>query len=135
MVACLGNQGSLADLGALALLEPPPPAAEGVSMAASRVVMHQIVLPSEVDALGICFGGQARAGLWYQVMFTHHLLVVISCRRASASAVRRVGPILPLHLSVSFLLPSAHFSPPALTVDAAGCFRAGHEPGMLLPCC
>lgn len=27
-------------------------------MGASRVVMHQIVAPSEVDALGICFGGQ-----------------------------------------------------------------------------
>ena len=23
-----------------------------------RVVMHQLVLPSEVDGLGICFGGQ-----------------------------------------------------------------------------
>lgn len=31
---------------------------EIVSMAASRMVMHQIVLPAEVDSLGICFGGQ-----------------------------------------------------------------------------
>ena len=31
---------------------------EIVSMAATRVVMHQIVLPAEVDSLGICFGGQ-----------------------------------------------------------------------------
>lgn len=30
----------------------------GVPMAATRVVMHQIVLPAEVDSLGICFGGQ-----------------------------------------------------------------------------
>ena len=29
-------------------------------MAATRVVMHQIVLPAEVDSLGICFGGQVR---------------------------------------------------------------------------
>ncbi len=29
-------------------------------MAATRVVMHQIVLPAEVDTLGICFGGQVR---------------------------------------------------------------------------
>jgi acyl-CoA hydrolase len=29
-------------------------------MAATRVVMHQIVLPAEVDVLGICFGGQVR---------------------------------------------------------------------------
>lgn len=27
-------------------------------MAATRVVMHQIVMPSEVDAHGICMGGQ-----------------------------------------------------------------------------
>ncbi len=33
---------------------------EIVSMAATRVVMHQIVLPAEVDSLGICFGGQVR---------------------------------------------------------------------------
>lgn len=30
-------------------------------MGATRIVMHQIVAPSEVDALGICFGGQVRA--------------------------------------------------------------------------
>jgi hypothetical protein len=34
----------------------PQPGA--VPMAATRVVMHQIVMPAEVDALGICFGGQ-----------------------------------------------------------------------------
>jgi hypothetical protein len=35
--------------------EPLP---ESVAMGATRIVMHQIVAPSEVDALGICFGGQ-----------------------------------------------------------------------------
>jgi hypothetical protein len=29
-------------------------------MDATRIVMHQIVAPTEVDALGICFGGQVR---------------------------------------------------------------------------
>ena len=29
-----------------------------VHMAATRVVMHQVVLPSDVDMMGICFGGQ-----------------------------------------------------------------------------
>ncbi len=29
-----------------------------VPIAATRVVMHQIVRPAETDALGICFGGQ-----------------------------------------------------------------------------
>jgi hypothetical protein len=36
-------------------VEPLP---ETVAMGATRIVMHQIVAPSEVDALGICFGGQ-----------------------------------------------------------------------------
>ncbi|KAJ9508666.1 hypothetical protein QJQ45_027960, partial [Haematococcus lacustris] len=40
----------------------PPAPAVAVPMAATRVVMHQIVLPSEVDGSGICFGGQEPAG-------------------------------------------------------------------------
>ena len=32
--------------------------AESVPMSATRVVMHQIVLPGEVDTAGVCFGGQ-----------------------------------------------------------------------------
>lgn len=44
-----------------------------VPMAASRVVMHEIVLPHMVDAMSICFGGQVSA-----VCFEHephkHLL-------------------------------------------------------------
>ena len=59
-ISARGWQGSLADMAQHDM--PPPAEAQGpVSMAASRVVMHQIVLPSEVDALGICFGGQVRA--------------------------------------------------------------------------
>jgi hypothetical protein len=41
----------------------PTPAADApatVPMGATRIVMHQIVAPAEVDALGICFGGQVR---------------------------------------------------------------------------
>lgn len=47
-----------------------PPAA--VPMDATRIVMHQIVAPTEVDALGICTGGQVTsiahhgAGVWLQ---------------------------------------------------------------------
>ena len=48
------------DLGSL-YLEDQALKEETVSMAATRVVMHQIVLPSEVDSLGICFGGQVPA--------------------------------------------------------------------------
>ena len=36
-------------------------------MATTRVVMHQIVLPAEVDALGICTGGQARLHVLHHV--------------------------------------------------------------------
>lgn len=42
---------------AAAAVEAEPPA--DVPMAASRVVMHEIVLPHMVDAMSICFGGQA----------------------------------------------------------------------------
>ena len=34
------------------------PLPKSLSMSATRVIMHQIVLPSEVDIMGICFGGQ-----------------------------------------------------------------------------
>ncbi len=49
----------LASLVATDLQAPaPPPAQAPVAMAATRVVMHQLVMPAEVDTLGICFGGQ-----------------------------------------------------------------------------
>ena len=51
-------QGNMADPANWPVEEDPKE--EIVSMAASRVVMHQIVLPAEVDSLGICFGGQVR---------------------------------------------------------------------------
>lgn len=34
------------------------PLPKSLPMSATRVIMHQIVLPSEVDLMGICFGGQ-----------------------------------------------------------------------------
>lgn len=34
---------------------------EELAMGTTRVVMHQIVLPSDSDTLGICFGGQVLA--------------------------------------------------------------------------
>jgi len=51
-------QGNIADPANWPVEDDPKE--EIVSMAASRVVMHQIVLPAEVDSLGICFGGQVR---------------------------------------------------------------------------
>jgi hypothetical protein len=40
-------------------------------MESTRVVMHQIVPPSECDEMGICFGGQVRAGGGLHVMLLH----------------------------------------------------------------
>ena len=34
---------------------------EELAMGTTRIVMHQIVLPSDSDTLGICFGGQVLA--------------------------------------------------------------------------
>ena len=34
---------------------------EELAMGTTRIVMHQIVLPSDSDTLGICFGGQVFA--------------------------------------------------------------------------
>ena len=41
--------------------EPLRPLPKTLPMSATRVIMHQIVLPSEVDLMGICFGGQVSA--------------------------------------------------------------------------
>lgn len=46
------------DTAATSCTSDVQPVPESVSMGATRIVMHQIVAPSEVDSLGICFGGQ-----------------------------------------------------------------------------
>lgn len=57
----LAAQGSTSS----SIVRSPAPSADvpdtlpdTVPMGATRIVMHQIVAPAEVDALGICFGGQ-----------------------------------------------------------------------------
>ena len=51
----------------------------------TRVVMHQIVMPMEVDALGICFGGQVSC-------FIRPELTYNSCKSAAKfSSVRFVS--------------------------------------------
>lgn len=54
---------------------------ETVSMAATRVVMHQIVLPAEVDSLGICSGGQVPVPLGHPRLHNYSLRLgpKISC--------------------------------------------------------
>ena len=65
---------------------------EKLAMATSRVVMHQIVLPSDTDALGICFGGQVLG--WIDV-----------CAGLAAKSVAR-GPCVTASVdAVHFLRP------------------------------
>ncbi|DBA72140.1 TPA: hypothetical protein ACH3X2_010862 [Trebouxia sp. C0005] len=65
---------------------------EEVAMATTRVVMHQIVLPSDTDALGICFGGQVLG--WIDV-----------CAGLAAKTVAR-GPCVTASVdAVHFLRP------------------------------
>ena len=70
-------QVELASLVATDLQAPPPPAQAPVAMAATRVVMHQLVMPAEVDTLGICFGGQvpvsSHTRYWCIVCFAHYV--------------------------------------------------------------
>lgn len=69
-----------------------PHSDEAVSMGATRVVMHQIVLPSETDALGICFGGQVLS--WIDI-----------CAGLAAKTVAK-GPVVTASLdAVHFLEP------------------------------
>lgn len=56
-----GHSQGLEGNGGMQPMQPVPrsiPMLDGVPMAATRVVMHQIVMPAEVDILGICRGGQ-----------------------------------------------------------------------------
>lgn len=59
-----------AEVGNKEALRPLP---KSLPMSATRVIMHQIVLPSEVDLMGICFGGQvntASEAVWlFRVFF------------------------------------------------------------------
>ena len=65
---------------------------EEVAMGTTRVVMHQIVLPSDSDTLGICFGGQVLG--WIDV-----------CAGLAAKTVAR-GPCVTASVdAVHFLKP------------------------------
>lgn len=63
-----------------------------VGMASTRIVMHQIVLPSDSDTLGICFGGQVLG--WIDI-----------CAGLAAKTVAR-GPVVTASVdAVHFLKP------------------------------
>lgn len=65
---------------------------EQIAMSGTRIVMHQIVLPSDTDSLGICFGGQVLG--WIDV-----------CAGLAAKTVAR-GPVVTASVdAVHFLKP------------------------------
>lgn len=72
------------------------PLPQSVSMLATRVVMHQIVLPSEVDVLGICFGGQA------STRTSHHTTQIIAASHSNWRSLQCSNHNLrTAHLSIS----------------------------------
>lgn len=85
------------------------PISEEVAMATTRVVMHQIVLPSDSDTLGICFGGQVLG--WIDV-----------CAGLAAKTVAR-GPC------VTASVDAVHFLTPCRVVS-----HAPPSPAALLWC-
>lgn len=74
---------------------------EQVAMSTTRVVMHQIVLPSDTDSLGICFGGQVLG--WIDV-----------CAGLAAKTVAK-GPC------VTASVDAVHFLKPCRVVDYIVC--------------
>eukprot|EP00798_Chlamydomonas_sp_ICE-L_P024461 gene24461-10061_t len=60
--------------------------------AATRVVMHQIVMPSEVDSLGICFGGQVLSWIDVCAGLSAKSLARGPCVTASVDAVHFLKP-------------------------------------------
>lgn len=78
-----GSQGMSAEVALGQEMRPLP---KVVPMSATRVVMHQIVLPSEVDMLGICFGGQVQSGAKNMAVFSHHILSCLVQKPTMTSA-------------------------------------------------
>ncbi|CAL8463592.1 g3126 [Coccomyxa elongata] len=90
---------------------------EMVSMAATRVVMHQIVLPAEVDSLGICFGGQVLS--WIDI-----------CAGLAAKTVAR-GPVVTASVdSVHFLRPCRLGSVAIVAAQVNRTFQSSMEVGV-----
>ncbi|CAL5223884.1 g6477 [Coccomyxa viridis] len=90
---------------------------EIVSMAATRVVMHQIVLPAEVDSLGICFGGQVLS--WIDI-----------CAGLAAKTVAR-GPVVTASVdTVHFLRPCHQGSVAIIAAMVNRVFQSSMEVGV-----
>jgi hypothetical protein len=79
---------------------------EEVAMATTRVVMHQIVLPSDTDALGICFGGQVLGWIDVCAGLAAKTVARGPCVTASVDAVHFLRPcrvVFKAYLAAAFL--------------------------------
>ncbi len=65
---------------------------EEIAMATTRVVMHQIVLPSDSDTLGICFGGQVLGWIDICAGLAAKTVARGPCVTASVDAVHFLKP-------------------------------------------
>ena len=65
---------------------------EQVAMSTTRVVMHQIVLPSDTDSLGICFGGQVLGWIDVCAGLAAKTVAKGPCVTASVDAVHFLKP-------------------------------------------
>ena len=81
---------------------------EEVAMSTTRVVMHQIVLPSDSDTLGICFGGQVLGWIDVCAGLAAKTVARGPCVTASVDAVHFVKPC---RVVSSPSDPNAHFFP------------------------
>ncbi|KAG2454835.1 hypothetical protein HYH02_000667 [Chlamydomonas schloesseri] len=75
--------------------QPAPgtvPALATVAMAATRVVMHQLVLPADINQLGICTGGQVLSWIDLCAGLSAKTLAQGPCVTASVDAVHFLRP-------------------------------------------
>ncbi|EFJ48871.1 hypothetical protein VOLCADRAFT_104598 [Volvox carteri f. nagariensis] len=78
-----GGSGGVGDGGGVGIC---------VAMAATRVVMHQLVLPADVNQLGICTGGQVLSWIDVCAGLSAKTLVHGPCVTASVDAVHFLRP-------------------------------------------
>ncbi|GAX85125.1 hypothetical protein CEUSTIGMA_g12545.t1 [Chlamydomonas eustigma] len=64
----------------------------GIPMSCTRVVMHQIVMPSEVDTMGICIGGQVLSWIDVCAGMSAKTLARAPCVTASVDSVHFLKP-------------------------------------------
>eukprot|EP00879_Flechtneria_rotunda_P012044 GHRR01012579.1.p1 GENE.GHRR01012579.1~~GHRR01012579.1.p1 ORF type:complete len:498 (+),score=231.63 GHRR01012579.1:180-1673(+) len=117
--------------GSLLQAQPPVPQAvpqtlttavaavppDTVSMDVTRIVMHQIVAPSEVDELGICFGGQVLS--WIDI-----------CAGLSAKTLAR-GPCVTVSVdAVHFFRPCRRGDVVIIAAMVNRTFRSSMEVGV-----